>query len=204
MLIDAFLTANGLADDDLAAFKAALQPLHIKKGTEWIHSGQVARHIALVESGYLRTYHLNEAGEEITTTFNIPATFCGAFHSFYTQSPAFEYIEAITESDVYLLSYTALQKMYAESFRINVFGRKILEQSCIERDLRLKKILHLSAVEKYNWFMENFSAVYQVAKVGSIASFLGMKPETLSRVRRKMLSGQPESIRVATNKKGPK
>lgn len=79
---------------------------------KWISSGQIARHIALVESGILRTYHLNEAGEEITTSFNTPVTFCGAFHSFYTQSPAFEYIEAITDSHVYLLSFTALQKMY--------------------------------------------------------------------------------------------
>lgn len=74
---------------------------------------------------------------------------------------------------------------------MNVFGRKILEQSCIERDLRLKKILHLSALEKYNWFMDNFSAVYKVAKLGSIASFLGMKPETLSRARRKVQRLKP-------------
>jgi CRP-like cAMP-binding protein len=188
--MDAFLMAHGLAADDLIAFKDAWQPLRLKKGTKWIRPGQIARHIALIESGCLRTYHIDESGQEVTTAFNVPATFCGAFHSFYTQSPAFEYIEAITESDVYLLSFTALQQMYKESFAMNVFGRKILEQACIERDLRLKKILHLSALEKYNWFLENFSSVYQVASVGSIASFLGMKPETLSRVRRKMRPGK--------------
>jgi hypothetical protein len=71
---------------------------------------------------------------------------------------------------------------------VNVFGRTILEKACVERDLRLKKILHLKATEKYEWFLENYADIYKVSKLADIASFLGIKPETLSRVRRKIIS----------------
>ncbi len=172
----------------MLSFNSELHLLSLKKGHEWISIGQRCRHIALIEAGFLRTFHLNKKGEDVTTEFNQPDTFCGSYYSFYSQQPSFEAIEAITECTLYLLSYNSLQKLYAENFRVNVFGRKILEKACIERDLRLKKIVHLTAKEKYEWFLEKYPEVCKVAKIGHIASFLGINPETLSRVRRSFIS----------------
>ncbi|HET9431015.1 MAG TPA: Crp/Fnr family transcriptional regulator, partial [Chitinophagaceae bacterium] len=141
--------------------------------------------LAIIESGFLRTFHLDDQDNEITTEFSAPGSFCGSYYSFYSQEPSFEFIEAITDCEIWLLSFSSLQKLYSESFQINVFGRTLLEKACIERDLRLKKILHLPASQKYQWFLDNYIEVYKVAKLGSIASFLGMKQETLSRIRGK-------------------
>lgn len=187
-MIDDVLTTNGLKSEDLEKFKAELKPSNLKKGNYFISTGQVSRYIAFIEKGYLRTYHLDENGNEITTEFNQPGTFCSSYYSFYAQQSSFEYIEAVTDCGLFLLSFGSLQKLYAHSFSMNVFGRTILEKACIERDLRLKKIMHLTATEKYKWFLKNYTEVYKVAKLGYIASFLGIKPETLSRVRRKIIS----------------
>ena len=182
------LPLNGLENEDLLLFRAELKPNKLKKGGNFVSIGQHCRHIALVEEGYLRTYHLDEEDKEVTTDFNRPDTFCSAYYSFYAQQPSFECIQAITDCELYLLSYNSLQKLYADSFLINVFGRHVLEKSCIERDLRLKKVMYLSAKEKYEWFLENYADVYKVAKLGHIASFLGINPETLSRIRRSVIS----------------
>jgi CRP-like cAMP-binding protein len=187
-MIDHLLSQNGLKNEDLLALRAELKPHKLRKGEHFISIGQHCRHIAVIEEGYLRTYHLDEDGNEVTTDFNQPNTFCASYYSFYAQQPSFEFIEAITECELYLLSYNSLQKLYAESFFMNVFGRTVLEKACIERDLRLKKIMHLSAKEKYEWFLEKYAEVYKVAKLGHIASFLGINPETLSRVRRSFIS----------------
>ena len=185
---DSFLIKNGLQNEDLVAFQKELTPLFLKKGSLFISYDQVVRHIALVEKGYLRTWHIDEEGNEVTTEFSSPNSFCSSYYSFYTQSPAFEFIEAITDCRLQLLSYNSLQKLYAQSFAMNVFGRTILERSSIERDLRLKKIMHMGAKEKYEWFLDTYPQIYKVAKLIHIASFLGIKPETLSRVRRKVIS----------------
>lgn len=186
-MIDPFLIQNGLKNEDLMAFKEALLPSHHEKGDHFIRRGQTSRYIALVESGYLRTYHLDEEAREVTTEFNGPNSFCGSYYSFYTQTPAFESIEAISDCVLWLLPYNSLQKLYAQRIAVNAFGRTILEKACIERDLRLKKVMHLSALEKYQWFLEGYPDLFPVAKLGWIASFLGMQQETLSRVRRRML-----------------
>jgi len=185
---DTFFANNGLQNEDLEAFQNELTHKHLKKGTLFISYEQVVYHIAFVEGGYLRTYHLNEYGDEVTTEFGLPDTFCTSYYSFYTRQPAFEFIEALTDCELHLLSYASLQKLYAQSFAMNVFGRTILERSCIERDLRLKKIMHMTAKEKYEWFLCSYPEIYKVAKLIHIASFLGIKPETLSRVRRKLIS----------------
>ncbi len=94
-MIDNFLKNNGLKDDDLLTFKTELEPALLKKGAYFIVPGQISRQMALIENGYLRTYHLDESGIEITTEFNQPDTFCSSYYSFYSQQPSFEYIEAI-------------------------------------------------------------------------------------------------------------
>jgi CRP-like cAMP-binding protein len=187
-MLDSFLSMNGLKDVDLLNFKWELTPLQIKKGSLFITYGQIIRHIALVEDGYLRTYHIDEDGNEVTTEFSSPETFCTSYYSFYTHEPAFEFIEAITDCQLQLLTYNSLQKLYSESFAMNVFGRTILEKACIERDLRLNKVTHMGAKEKYEWFLQTYPEIYKVAKLIHIASFLGINPETLSRVRRKIIS----------------
>ena len=131
---------------------------------------------------------MNDRGDELTTEFSQPGQFCVSYYSFYLQQPAFEYIEAITEVELHLIDYAFLQKLYLESLEMNMLGRKLLEQASIERDLRQKKIMHLSAKEKYGWFAENYPEVYKVAKLQYIASFLGINIETLARIKRAVIS----------------
>lgn len=187
-MIDDVLAQNGLHHEDMEKFKAVLSKSSLKKGEAFVVPGQICRYMALVETGFLRTFHLDENINEVTTEFNGPDSFCSSFYSFYTHHPSFETIEAITDCELFLLSFDNLRKLYATNFLINVFGRTVLEKACIEIDLRHKKIMHLSAMEKYKWFLENYADIYKVAKLGHIASFLGIKQETLSRLRRKIIS----------------
>lgn len=187
-MVKEFLKHNGLGEEDLSGFLSGLVPTQVKKGAVFLSFGQVSRYLALVERGYLRTYHLNEAGLEVTIDFARPVGFCGSYYSFYQQSASFECVEAITDCELQLVSFDMLQKLYSKSFSMNVFGRKVLEKACLERDLRLKKVMYLSAKEKYQWFLDNYPDLYRVTKLTHIASFLGMKLETLSRVRRKFVS----------------
>ena len=187
-MIDKVLLMNGLNVEEMEKFKSELKQRVLKKVDYFISPGQVSKNIAFIEKGYLRTFHLDENGYEITTEFSQPDTFSGSYYSFYAHEPSFEFIKAVTDCELLLLSYNSLQKLYAESYLVNVFGRTVLEKACIERDLRLKKIVHQSAIEKYEWFLERYADIYKVARLADIASFLGIKPETLSRVRRKVIS----------------
>ena len=177
-----------LIERELAKHQIETSYTQLKKGDFFLYSGQVSRHIAYIKSGFMRTYHLNDRGDEITTDFSQPGQFCVSYYSFYLEQPAFEYIEAITDCELHLIDYPFLQKLYHQSLEMNMLGRKLLEQAAVERDLRIKKVMHMNAKEKYEWFAENYAEVYKVAKLQHIASFLGINVEALSRVRRTVIT----------------
>ena len=160
----------------------------LKQQEFFVSEGKRCNHLAFILSGFMRTFHVGEDGKEITSEFSLQNKFIGSYHSFYSRQVSFEYIQAMTDCEVLLISYEALHQLYETSFNMNVMGRKILEDSCIQREVRLKKLISLPALARYEWFVKEFGDVYKVAQLQHIASFLGIKPETLSRVRRKIIS----------------
>lgn len=177
-----------LSETEMASFLGKLISRTYRKNDFFVTAGGRSNQLAYMVSGYMRTYHINDKGEEITSELSSPDTFTGSYYSFYTQQPPFEFIQPITDCEVLLLSYETLQELYKTSFAINVFGRKMLERSCIQRELRLKKMITLPAAGRYEWFREEFAEINKIAQLQHIASFLGIKPETLSRIRRKSIS----------------
>jgi CRP-like cAMP-binding protein len=187
-LIKMIADIQPLNETEKDAFLGKLTAKTYKKNDFFVTAGGRSHQLAYMVTGYMRTYHLNDKGEEITSEFSSPNTFTGSYYSFYTQQPSFEFIQTITDCEVLLLSYETLQELYKTSFAVNVLGRKMLERSCIRRELRLKKMITLPASDRYEWFREEFAEINQIAQLQHIASFLGIKPETLSRIRRKSIS----------------
>jgi len=160
----------------------------LKQHTLFISEGKKCNYMAFILSGFMRTFYVDEDSREITSDFSLQNSFTSAWYGFYTRKASLESIEAITDCEVVLISYDALQKLYATSFGMNVMARRVLEYACIQRDLRVKKMISLDGFDRYQWFMKEFGDIYKVAQLQQIASFLGIKPETLSRIRRKIIS----------------
>ncbi len=158
--------------------------ISLKKGEHLCKAGDLFPYIALVREGYLRTYQIDYEGNDITLQFYEPEGYCSSYYGFYTQSPALEFIESITDSIVLLISYEDLMQAFAQDEAVNTFGRKLIEQICLEKDFRISKMLQSNATERYLWFMEKYGALVNIVQLRHIASFLGIKAETLSRVRK--------------------
>lgn len=153
-----------------------------------MREGQYASQLAFIESGYLRTYQIDFNGNDVTINFHAPNSFCGSFYSFYTQQPALDNIVAISDCVIRTIAYEQLMALYEQELEVNILGRKIIEQVCIQKDVRIAKMLQSNGEERYRWFLAEYPDIFQVAQMRHIASFLGVKPETLSRIRRKMIS----------------
>ncbi|NOQ75833.1 MAG: cyclic nucleotide-binding domain-containing protein [Crocinitomix sp.] len=152
-----------------------------------INDGQIAKAIYFVKDGLLRVYHLKD-GKEITTYFSSDGLFISTYSSFITQKPTFEILEAIEESIVYEFSYQALNNLYQLDPKFEKIGRYLAEQNylCIfERTLSMQT---KTAKEKYlDFITTNHPKIVQRAPQHQIASFLGIAPESLSRIRREIV-----------------
>ncbi len=157
-------------------------------GEHYVREGQYVQTIAYIQEGFLRTYQIDYQGNDITLEFHRPDSFCGSYYGFYAHEPAMDNLVAITDCTIGTITYEQLMGLYEQNININILGRKLIEQVCIAKDFRIAKMLKSDAEGRYRWFLESFPDILQVAQLQHIASYLGIKPETLSRVRRKITS----------------
>lgn len=160
----------------------------LKIGDYFVREGEYSKTIGYVESGLLHSYQTNSKGELVTTNFFPKGSFCGSFYSFYRQEPALDFIKSITATKIHTIGFEQLQELFRTDLKINRLGRLAIEQVCISKDIRLSKMLKLDAKSRYLWFVEEYPLVIEKAPLKHIASYLGMKPESLSRIRKELNS----------------
>ncbi|WP_426059191.1 Crp/Fnr family transcriptional regulator [Hymenobacter sp. B1770] len=167
------LLANTLREE-LPAHHLLLQP------------GKIARRVYFVETGLVRGYMLLH-GREISSWFMQAGDFVISILSFFTQQPSAEYLELLEPAVLHSISYEQLQALYRDFPEFNFIGRSLIEKYYVLSEQRALHLRSRTAAERYDLLLRDFPTVFQRVAVQHIASHLGMAPETLSRLRNKLL-----------------
>lgn len=176
----------GINEEEWLIFEQELSQEYYEPKTTVINAGITAQKIYFIENGLMRTYHIQD-GKEITTYFSCDNQFIATYASFLTQTPSMEFLETLEESSVITLSHSSLMKLYELNSKFEKLGRIIAEQNflCIldrSRIMQTKK-----ATDRYlDFISNNDKKIVQNAPQHQIASFLGIAPESLSRIRKQL------------------
>jgi CRP-like cAMP-binding protein len=171
-----------LSDEDFAAFGAALVPVQLRKNELLLREGEVCRSVAYIEQGCLR-YFYNVGGEERTGQFFFEGDWYTDYDSFLDQRPSAQSIQALEPTRVWLLPYAALYRFYAERPVFERFGRLMAEQAYRGSKARGAAFLNHTPTERYEQLLRTRPHLVQRVSQRVLASFLGIKPESLSRIR---------------------
>ncbi|WP_046246453.1 Crp/Fnr family transcriptional regulator [Hymenobacter terrenus] len=171
-----------LTDDDFAAFAVVLQPVQLRKKELLLREGEVCRSVAYVERGCLR-YFYNVAGEEHTGQFFFEGDWYTDYDSFLDQKPSAQYIQALEPTQAWLLSRPDLYRLYEERPVFERFGRLMAEQAYRGSKARGAAFLNQTPTERYEQLVRNRPQLVQRVSQRLLASYLGIKPESLSRIR---------------------
>lgn len=158
------------------------------KGTVLEAAGTITGHQMFVTEGYLRNYHVNEKGEEVTTDLNNGPRFFTSYTHFMNRTVSPETIECITNATVLRVKRDDVDVLFQKSTILKDFTIQIL-QYFLERDKqRMAELATLTAEQRYLNFIDGQAQLVQHVPLQYIASYLGIKPESLSRIRRKLSS----------------
>jgi CRP/FNR family transcriptional regulator, anaerobic regulatory protein len=158
---------------------------HIKKGEFLVRAGEICRHVSFVNYGLLRLYYLSE-GKDISTGFVGGNDYASEYSSFLTQTPAAMNIEALEDTEVLNLSYNDMQKGYEHFSFFERFGRKIAEKLFILLTGHITRLLTMTPEQRYQYVVDHQPEILQNVPQYMIASFIGITPEHLSRIRKKV------------------
>lgn len=177
-----------LTEADIDLCKACFEPVLFPKNRVIEEAGAVPRYLYFVVKGFMRLFHHNENGDEVTTHINCPPGFLTSYFHFINQTKADENVECITECELLRITKNNLDQLVSQSPAFKDFSIAVFQQSLAYNEIRSKELATLTAEQRYKKLIENYPGIIHHVPVQYIASFLGMKPESLSRIRKRLLS----------------
>jgi CRP-like cAMP-binding protein len=172
------------SQEHLSALFIRLKILHVKKDDYLIKESQLCQAFHFINKGYFRHYAIQDDGKEATINLFIQGEWLFEYKSFMTQQPSENIIQAATAGEVLTLhisDFHQLIKLSDEFFRLG----RILEQAIQNQDFQHNR---LSPEQKYQRLLFTKPELLQHFPLKYIASYLGITPETLSRIRKKISS----------------
>ena len=178
-----------LSDEEVARIKAVAIVKRLRKKQFLLQEGDKWRYNAFVSSGFLKTYAIDSQGHEHIINFAPENYWTGDRESLINGTPSKFNVDAIEDSEVVLIEKDNFDALCATIPQLNDLVHAILQRSFIVSQNRIHANISQSAEEKYQYFLDKFPHIANRIPQHMIASYIGITPETLTRIRRNAAKG---------------
>jgi len=168
--------------------KSLFTPKKIRKRQYILQQDDICKNLIFVEKGLLRSYSVDEKGNEHILQFAPEGWWIADIFSFFTGENSAYTIDAIEDSELLLITNPALEQLYERVPKFERYFRILTQNNMVAMQKRLTSELSSSAEEKYLKLISAYPNIVARVPQHMIASFLGLTPETLSRIRKKIVS----------------
>ena len=168
--------------------KSLFSPKKLRKRQYILQQDDICKNLVFVEKGILRSYSLDSKGNEHILQFAPEGWWISDVYSFLTGEAAVYNIEAIEDSELLLISKSSLDELYERVPKFERYFRLLSQANMVATHRRLTSTLSASADEKYLRLLSAYPNIVARVPQHMIASYLGITPETLSRVRKRIVS----------------
>lgn len=172
-----------LNEEELTYSMQFFKLVKLKKGEFLSREGEICTKLTIVKKGVLRSFY-NKDPEQLTTYFNIEGTLATALRSYLKEVPAYENIQSLTEVELISIEKKDMNMLFEKIPAWNKVVRIVMEFLYVKMEERSISLQYETAKERYLNFLIEFPNVVNRIPLQYIASFLGITPETLSRIRK--------------------
>ena len=169
-----------------AVFENAFTFRQVPKKFTLVDYGQITRELFFINKGLLRLYYKKD-GEEITGFIFREGLFASSYDSFLRQAPSIQYLETLEDCELLVLRHEKMEELYRILPKINIFTRKVAEQRFINAQMILSSFLLDTPEERYVKFVEHNADLLLRVPHHLIASYLGITPVSMSRIRKRIM-----------------
>jgi CRP-like cAMP-binding protein len=175
-----------LTKEEQEFIKTYLTVKKLRKRQYLLQEDDVCKYVAFVEKGALRLYRVNEDGSEHVVAFALEGSFITDLYSFQTGEPSRYNIDVIEDSELVLIIRSTSDELRKLSSKYQEFIFYIVSEAYIQLERRMTSVISLDLEERYKELTTNYPDIVHRVPQHMIASYMGLTPETLSRVRKRI------------------
>lgn len=176
-----------LTDFEKALCERYFEPVLFSKNKILEEEGKIPGYLYFVASGFVRLFHYNDKGDEVTTHINCPPGFITSYFNFINQAKANENLECVTACTLLRITKNDLDQLIQQSTAFKDFSIWVFQQSLSYNEIRAKELATLTAEQRYQKLVQYQPHLLHNVPLQYIASFLGMNPKSLSRIRKAII-----------------
>ena len=179
-----------LNPEEKELIKTFFKPKKLKKKQFVVVEGYVCNYLTFVSKGLLKSYHVDDKGNEHINQFSPEGWWTSDMSSFFSGGISFYSIDAMEDSEVLLITKEDFENLTIQVPVMDRYFRLLFQNSLITKERRLISSHTHTAEEKYRHFVENNPDLIKRVPQNLLASYLGLSPETLSRLKKNIVLGE--------------
>jgi CRP-like cAMP-binding protein len=173
-----------LSEDDRSLIMTTLKPKKLRKRQYLLQEGDVCKYMGFIVKGSTRMFTIDEKGHEHILNFGLEEWWVGDYESFHMLTPSKYYVEALENVDIILITSEQLLELAGIIPAISAMLDALSRGGAIASNKRLRAAISFTAEERYEDLARTYPHFFQRFPQNMIASYLGISPETLSRIRK--------------------
>ncbi|MCU0470890.1 MAG: Crp/Fnr family transcriptional regulator [Arcicella sp.] len=178
------------SEEEIAFFDSLLETKKAKKKTMLLREGEICDFEAYILKGCIRTFCMDENGNEVILQFAIEDWWVSDIASFHEQTPSKLYIETLENCELLLLHHHAKEELLAKIPKFERVFRLMVQRNLSVTQYRLLNTIAKPAQDRYLDFIERYPSIVQRVPQHYIAAYLGISAEFLSKIRTKLATNR--------------
>ncbi len=174
-----------LTEQTLAMVGSVFVLDELKKGEYFVREGEYAKEIAFLESGVVRAFYINSQGKEYNKTFFEGPAIIGSYAALISKEKNKLPQQALSDCKIWRAKFEVIERLSENNYEIEHLRRKIAERFFVGNEKKQLEMALLEAKERYLIFKEEHPGIEELIPQYHIASYLGISPTQLSRIRQK-------------------
>jgi CRP-like cAMP-binding protein len=176
-----------LTESDIEFCKQYFELKSVAKNNIVEEENKVPKHLYFLSKGFMRLFYYDDNGDEITTLIVSQNRFITSFTNFINEVKSNENLECVTNCEFYRIERSKLIELIDKNENFKKFSLVIFEQAATTNQIRANDFATLTAELRYKKMVEHQPEIIQHVPIQYIASYLGIKPQSLSRIRKQMI-----------------